>query len=253
MLLDVRQVEKNYPETQRLAFLKRKRAIIKSVSFSLDHGECLGIVGESGSGKSTLARLICGLEPPDRGSLLLAGESVSAPQNRKQRISAVFQDYTSSINPLMTVNQALSEPLILQGIVRRVDRDRRIADLCALAGLAPTLGDRHIHELSGGQIQRVCLCRAVATNPQLLVLDEAISALDVSSQVQILDLLIDLQKRFNLSCVFITHDIQAAAYLCHRVMFFYEGEIVETCAVNDLPTVSHPYAQRLLQSVMTFR
>ncbi|QKO17568.1 Oligopeptide transport ATP-binding protein OppF [Dickeya solani] len=153
----------------------------------------------------------------------------------------------------MTVYQALSEPLMLQDIISRAERDRRITELLALAGLAPELRGRYVHELSGGQIQRVCICRAVATNPQLLILDEAISALDVSSQVQILDLLIDLKKRFNLSCLFITHDIQAAAYLCNNVMFFREGEIIEACAVSDLSAVSHPYSKTLLQAVMTFR
>ncbi|WP_080650185.1 ABC transporter ATP-binding protein [Dickeya zeae] len=253
MLLEVRQVEKSYWQTHGHFFRKRERKVIKPLSFSLAPGECLGIVGESGGGKSTLARLICGLEQPDRGRVLLAGEPVSSAQNRKHRISAVFQDYTSSINPLMTVYQALSEPLRLQETLHRAEQDHRITELLTLAGLAPTLRERYIHELSGGQIQRVCICRAVATQPQLLVLDEAISALDVSSQVQILDLLIALQKRVNLACLFITHDIQAAAYLCHRVMFFREGEMVESCAVNALPNVSHPYAQRLLQSVMTFR
>ncbi|MCA7013886.1 dipeptide/oligopeptide/nickel ABC transporter ATP-binding protein [Dickeya dadantii] len=253
MLLDVRQVEKSYRENRGHFFSKRKRTVIKNVSFSLEHGDCLGIIGESGGGKSTLARLISGLEQPDRGTILLAGEPVFSPKNRRRRISAVFQDYTSSINPLMTVYQALSEPLRLQDIISRAERDRRIAELLALAGLAPEIRERYVHELSGGQIQRVCICRAVATNPQLLILDEAISALDVSSQVQILDLLIDLKKRFNLSCLFITHDIQAAAYLCNRVMFFREGEIIEACAVNDLSTVSHPYSNTLLQAVMTFR
>lgn len=253
MLLEVRQVEKSYWQTHGHFFRKRERKVIKPLSFSLAPGECLGIVGESGGGKSTLARLICGLESPDRGRVLLAGKPVSCAQNRKHRISAVFQDYTSSINPLMTVYQALSEPLRLQGTLHRGEQDRQVTELLALAGLAPSLRERYIHELSGGQIQRVCICRAVATHPQLLVLDEAISALDVSSQVQILDLLIALKKRINLACLFITHDIQAAAYLCHRVMFFCEGEMVESCAVNALPNVSHPYSQRLLQSVMTFR
>ncbi|WP_107758980.1 ABC transporter ATP-binding protein [Dickeya sp. Secpp 1600] len=253
MLLEVRQVEKSYWENRGQFFSKRKRTVIKNVSFSLEHGDCLGVIGESGGGKSTLARLISGLERPDRGAILLAGEPVFSPENRRRRISAVFQDYTSSINPLMTVYQALSEPLLLQKTTGRAGRDRRITELLALAGLAPEFSGRYVHELSGGQIQRVCICRAVATHPQLLILDEAISALDVSSQVQILDLLIDLRKRFNLSCLFITHDIQAAAYLCNNVIFFREGEIVETCAVNDLSTVSHPYSASLLQAVMTFR
>lgn len=253
MLLEVRQVEKHYWENHGSFFSKRQRTVIKNVSFSLEHGDCLGIIGESGGGKSTLARLISGLERPDRGEILLAGEPVFCPENRRHRMSAVFQDYTSSINPLMTVYQALSEPLMLQKTLRRAERDQRITELLALAGLSSAFSGRYVHELSGGQIQRVCICRAVATHPQLLILDEAISALDVSSQVQILDLLIDLKKRFNLSCLFITHDIQAAAYLCNNVIFFREGEIVEACAVNDLSTVSHPYSQSLLQAVMTFR
>ncbi|WP_152605892.1 ABC transporter ATP-binding protein [Dickeya undicola] len=253
MLLEVRQVEKHYWENRGSFFSKRQRTVIKNVSFSLEHGDCLGIIGESGGGKSTLARLISGLERPDRGEILLAGEPVFCPENRRHRMSAVFQDYTSSINPLMTVYQALSEPLMLQKTLRRAERDQRIIELLALAGLSSAFSGRYVHELSGGQIQRVCICRAVATHPQLLILDEAISALDVSSQVQILDLLIDLKKRFNLSCLFITHDIQAAAYLCNNVIFFREGEIVEACAVNDLSTVSHPYSQSLLQAVMTFR
>lgn len=252
MLLNAIGIEKSYPFEGRRLFSRQTRSVIRNVSFTIEEGECVGLIGESGGGKSTLARLICGLEAPDSGQILLDERPVLFSEHRKNRVSAVFQDYASSINPTMTVFHALSEPLLLQERVSREALTLRVNELLSLVGLSSLLLDRYPHQLSGGQAQRVCIGRAIAANPRLLVLDEAISSLDVSSQVQILDLLAELKARFNLSYLFITHDIQAVAYLCDRALFFREGEIVERCEVNALASVSHPYAKKLIGSVMTF-
>ncbi|PHI30656.1 ABC transporter ATP-binding protein [Budvicia aquatica] len=252
MLLEVCNVEKSYPLAGSGLFSNKKRQIINDVSFSLEQGDCIGVIGESGSGKSTLARLICGLEMPNRGHIRLNGKNVVIADTRKNHISVVFQDYASSVNPLMTVFQMLSEPLLLNQKLNRQQLDARISELLLLAGLPDDLKPRHAHELSGGQIQRIAICRAIATNPELIILDEAISSLDVSSQVQILDLLARLKSQLNLSYLFITHDIQAVAYLCNKVLFFYQGRIIERCNIDDLVSVKHQYAQRLLKSVVSF-
>lgn len=251
MLLEVKNVVKSYPTTDGSLFARRKKRIINNVSFSLDRGNCVGLIGESGSGKSTLSRLIGGLERADSGDILLDGKPVNRDSARRGKISAVFQDYTSSINPAMTVAKALAEPLLLNGFLSRVQLNERISELLNLTGLSPTLSGRYPHELSGGQIQRVCIARAIATNPALIILDEAVSSLDITSQVAILDLLADLKQRFNLAYLFITHDIQAVTYLCDRVLFFLDGEIIESCPVMELAQVQHPYSQKLLNSVIS--
>ncbi|WP_347254180.1 dipeptide/oligopeptide/nickel ABC transporter ATP-binding protein [Leminorella grimontii] len=252
MLLKVDGVEKSYPREGNRLFSRQRRSVIRSVSFTIEEGECVGLIGESGGGKSTLARLICGLEAPDSGQILLDERPVLFDKYRKNRISAVFQDYASSINPVMTVFQALSEPILLQERSGKGALAQRVSELLSLVGLPDSLCERYVHQLSGGQAQRVCIGRAIANNPRLLVLDEAISSLDVSSQVQILDLLAELRSRFNLSYLFITHDVQAVAYLCNRALFFREGKIVERCDVDEIASVSHPYARRLIGSVMAF-
>ncbi|MGM3175717.1 ABC transporter ATP-binding protein [Dickeya lacustris] len=252
MWLDVRQLEKHYPAHPHRLFSRERHRVINGVSFALARGDCLGLVGASGSGKSTLARLIAGLERPDSGSVWLAGEPVwNAPPGRV-RISGVFQDYRRAINPTMTVQQAIAEPLRLRAALSPRQLAGQVAEILMMVGLSPQLAVRYPHALSGGQIQRVCIGRAIADAAQLLILDEAISALDVCSQVQILDLLAELRQRITLTCILITHDMQAAAYLCNRFLFLHEGAIIEEADVAHLGALSHPVARRLLHAVQVF-
>ncbi|SLM62552.1 MULTISPECIES: ABC transporter ATP-binding protein [Dickeya] len=252
MWLEVRQLEKRYPVRCHRLFGHDYRTVINGVTFSLARGDCLGLIGASGSGKSTLARLIGGLERPDSGGVWLAGEPVLSTAPHRARISGVFQDYRTSINPTMTVQQAIAEPLRLSMSLSPRQLAGQVAEILITVGLSPQLAARYPHELSGGQIQRVCIGRAIAGSAQLLILDEAISALDVCSQVQILDLLAQLRQRFALTCVLITHDIQAAVYLCNRFLFLHAGAIVEEADVAHLGALSHPVARRLLHAVQVF-
>ncbi|MCG8709878.1 ABC transporter ATP-binding protein [Brenneria sp. 4F2] len=234
--------------------------VLNGVSFSVQAGECLGLVGESGSGKSTLGRILLGLEAPKRGQIRLAGQPLYAPsrfwRSRRRsnaRVSAVFQDYTSSANPFMTVSEMVAEPLRVLGEVAGNQVRPRVIALLEQVGLAEDISERFPHQLSGGQMQRVCIARAIASRPDFMVLDEAVSALDVSVQVQILDLLADLRRRLGLTYLFISHDLTAITYLCQRVIFLQQGGIIER--VDDiamLGQVRHPYARNLLQAVMAF-
>lgn len=241
-MLTVRQVKKSYGK--KTWFSDTRLSIIKGVSFECSKGECLGIIGESGSGKSTLGRMILGIEKPDSGSIRLDGEEVG--RKRKGRISVVFQDYRSSINPFFTVKKALAEPL------RGKMETGRLVALLEQVGLDRSYLNRYPHELSGGEAQRVCIARAIATEPDVLILDEAISSLDIPVQIQILKLLKHLNILYQMSCLFITHDIQAAAYLCNRIMIFRDGEIEEMTDIQQLGDVTSPYAQKLLKSLITF-
>lgn len=249
MLLSVNHVFKDYSYSAGF-FQHMKKSVLHDVSFQLEHGEILGLVGESGSGKSTLARLICGIERPDKGEILLNNEPVYRRKSRQGNISVVFQDYFSSVNPTMTVLEAVCEPLLQQGNISLQKQHEYAAEFLAQTGLSPDCMFKHIHQLSGGEAQRVCICRALISNPALIVLDEAVSSLDVVTQVKLLDLLIKLKQDLNLSYFFITHNIQVLCYLCERVLFFHNGAIIEQCEVSQLPSVKHEYAKRLLNSVI---
>lgn len=248
MLLTVDAIAKSYDASR---FWRRApRQVLERVSFDVRSGECVGLLGASGSGKSTLARIISGIEAPSRGDVRLHGRSVVKRQHRPGALSIVFQDYTTSINPTMTVLEVLAEPLRLAGQTPASVLRDVVAGLLRKVGLSPDLMSRYLHELSGGQAQRVCISRAVASHPDLIILDEAISSLDLPVQVQILDLLEALREEFDLSYLFITHDIQALCYLCQRVLVLQDGRIVESCALEDLARTQHPDVQALLQAVI---
>lgn len=238
-MLIVDRIEKSY----------RKQKVLHQISFACRSGECVGIIGESGSGKSTLGRLIIGMERPDKGAVFINGVNTVNRKARFGSISAVFQDYTSSINPYFTVERALMEALsMLAGDSTTIQR--KIDDLLEQVGLHSSYRKKHAHELSGGEVQRVCIARAVAIEPEWILFDEAVSSLDASVQLQVLDLLKQLKRQSQTGYLFITHDIQAAAYLCDRILIMRGGQIEETANLDQLRKVQSPYAKQLIQMAM---
>ncbi|BAB50299.1 ABC transporter ATP-binding protein [Mesorhizobium japonicum] len=205
---------------------------VDDVSFHMDPGETLALAGPSGSGKSTIARLVLRLIEPDAGRIEFEGDdflalSGAALRARRARLQTVFQDPLAAFNPRATVARVLDDPLRIHGIASRAERPRRIAALLERVGLAADLAPRAIHEISGGQRQRVAIARAIATKPSLIVLDEAVSALDVSVRGQILDLLLDLQRQERITYLFISHDLGVVRAVAHRVILLDAGRIAE--------------------------
>lgn len=245
-------------ERQEKIFGVSRTQVLFDISLSVPKGSCLGILGESGSGKSTLGRVICGLLKPDSGEYLLEGKNVYASRegkkNLQNELSVVFQDYTTSANPRFRIRDVLME-----GIRVKERKTGKIKDpaaecrrLLELVGLDETFLDRFPHELSGGQLQRVCIARAVACEPQLILFDEAISSLDAHTQVQVMDLLMELKDQLGLTYVFITHDLTSVTYLCDQVLFLYKGKITEHILVEKIAETSDPYAKKLLDSIIEF-
>lgn len=250
MLLNVENISKFYTQRNNTLFGEKVK-VIDALSFNINTQETFGLVGESGSGKSTLARLICGLELPDSGAIYLNNKSVTKRLHRQGIISIVFQDYTTSVNPTLTVGEIIAEPIkIVDPSIHHQTLEKLIFAFLDKVGLPKNCYRRYIYELSGGQAQRVCLCRALASYPKLIVLDEALSSLDIPTQVQILDLLKQLKEEFQLSYLFISHDIQTVAYFCDKVMFFLQGKKIELCEVDNLGNVKHDYSKKLIQSVI---
>ena len=244
MLLEVKNIEFSYGRRK----LKRNNAnILKNVSFSLNGGECLGLIGESGSGKSTLGRIILGLEKQQKGTITFNG--VLNRDVWQKELNVVFQDYTTSVNPRFKVIDIIKETL-LEKKLNREELEKKVIELLEQVGLNKDYLYRYPHELSGGQLQRVCIARAISQKPKFILLDEAISSLDVSVQVQVLDLLIELKEKYNLSYLFITHDLSAVTYICDKVMFLKNGEIIEKIDdIKDLKYVKNEYSRALLDSV----
>ena len=244
MLLEVKNIEFSYGRRK----LKRNNAnILKNVSFSLNEGECLGLIGESGSGKSTLGRIILGLEKQQKGTITFNG--VLNRDIWQKELNVVFQDYTTSVNPRFKVIDIIKETL-LEKKLNREELEKKVIELLEQVGLNKDYLYRYPHELSGGQLQRVCIARAISQKPKFILLDEAISSLDVSVQVQVLDLLIELKEKYNLSYLFITHDLSAVTYICDKVIFLKNGEIIEKIDdIKDLKYVKSEYSKALLDSV----
>ncbi len=225
---------------------------VENVSFNLKRGETLAIVGESGCGKSTTGRLITGLLQPSAGQIVVEGRNIAtiAPLERARKIQMVFQDPYSSLNPRQSVGQALTEPLRVHGLASARDSAQIAAELLAKVGLPPDAATRLPHEFSGGQRQRICIARALSLQPGTIVADEAVSALDVSVKVQIVNLLLELQQEMGLGFVFISHDMAVVERVSHRVAVMYMGEVVEIGPRAEVfSNPQHPYTRRLLSAV----
>ncbi len=256
-LLDVAELKVHYT-VRGGGWLVRSRHTLRAVdgiSFEIFPGETLGLVGESGCGKSTTGRAILQLERPTAGTVRFEGRELNAmsedelrPLRRKMQI--VFQDPYASLNPRLTIGQIISEPLSVHHLAQGKARQERVAELLTMVELSPDFAQRYPHEFSGGQRQRIGIARAIAVEPSFIVLDEPVSALDVSIQAQILRLLSDLQQRFNLAYLFIAHDLAVVGQMSDRVAVLYLGKIVEVAERDRLYQVPHhPYTQALLSAV----
>jgi oligopeptide/dipeptide ABC transporter ATP-binding protein len=255
-LLEVTDLVKHYPV--RAGVLRRSVGTVHAVdgvSFSLGVGETLGLVGESGCGKSTVARSVLRLIEPTSGSIRIDGTDIThlskselRPHRRAMQI--VFQDPFASLNPRMTAGDIVGEPLTVHGLATGSEKQARVAKLFEQVGLRPDQMRNYPHQFSGGQRQRICIARALALGPRLIVCDEPVSALDVSIQAQVINLLIDLQREHGFSYLFIAHDLAVVAHISHRVAVMYLGRIVEIAEKSELfANPRHPYTQGLLASV----
>ena len=256
-ILELKDVKTHFPISQG-AFFKKTVGVVKAVdgvSLSLEQGEVLGLVGESGCGKSTLARSILQLVPVTGGTVVFEGRSLNERSSRSLRaerlhMQMVFQDPYASLNPRMTVYDTLAEPLLAHGVCAKDAIPARVSELMQSVGLRSTLVRKYPHEFSGGQRQRIAIARALALKPKLIIADEPVSALDVSIQAQILNLIADLRRKMGLSLIFISHDLGVVKHIADRVAVMYLGKVVELGpAVEVIENPSHPYTRALVSAV----
>jgi peptide/nickel transport system ATP-binding protein len=254
-LLQVRHLTKEFSRREGLFGRTTSVRAVDDVSFTIKKGETFGLVGESGSGKTTTGRCILRLIEPTSGDVIFDGKDVlklSRGDMRRLRrdMQIVFQDPYSSLNPRMRVSDIVEEPLIIHRLGSKAERRERVRQLFELVGLNPDHLRRYPHEFSGGQRQRIGLARALALNPSLVIADEPVSALDVSVQAQVVNLLLDLQKRLGLTYLFIAHDLRLVRQICDRVAVMYRGRIVELAPAEQLFTAAaHPYTKALLSAI----
>ncbi len=258
LLLEVRNVEMYFPVTSGIIF-QRKVADVKAVndvSFSIKRGETLGLVGESGSGKTTLGRCILQLYRPTNGDVIFDGQRLNELSSKelkpvRRKMQVIFQDPYGSLNPRMTCGDIIGEPLIVHKLTAsKTEYRERIVELLQLVGLNPYMAERYPHEFSGGQRQRIGIARALAVNPTFIVCDEPVSALDVSIQAQVINLLAELQEQFGLTYLFIAHDLSVVRHISDRVAVMYLGHIVELADRTELyENPLHPYTKALLSAI----
>ncbi|HJS96381.1 MAG TPA: dipeptide ABC transporter ATP-binding protein [Solirubrobacteraceae bacterium] len=257
-LLEVRNLVKHFPITRGIIFQKQIGAVkaVDDISFDVKRGETLGIVGETGCGKSTTAKLLVRLLDPTSGTILFEGQDVAAGgkdelKGLHRQMQMVFQDPYSSLNPRKTVGSIIGEPFAIHGLLKGSgERRKRVQELMDRVGLNPEHYNRFPHEFSGGQRQRIGVARAIALEPKLLVADEPVSALDVSIQAQVLNLLRNLQREMGLTLIFIAHDLSVVRHMCDRVAVMYLGKVVEVAPSDELYSFPrHPYTGALLSAV----
>ena len=257
-LIQVKNLKKYFPVVEGILFQKAIAQVkaVDDVSFDIKKGETLGLVGESGCGKTTTGRCILQLERPTAGDIVFEGVNLNHLGEKalipvRQKIQVIFQDPYSSLNPRMKIGDIIGEPMKVHGILSDADERRaRIAELLSICGLNPAFVDRYPHEMSGGQRQRVGIARALSLNPEFIICDEAVSALDVSIQAQVINLLEDLREEFGLTYLFIAHDLSVVHHLCNRVAVMYLGKMVELADSDELfDHPVHPYTNALLSAV----
>jgi oligopeptide/dipeptide ABC transporter ATP-binding protein len=256
-LLEVQNLVRHFPTRGKLLAPGPPVRAVEDVSFAVAPGEVLGLVGESGSGKSTIGNLVLRLDEPTSGSIRFEGQEVTRASERqlagfRKRAQPIFQDPFGSLDPRMTVEQIIAEPLAVHALARgRTARRERVAELLQMVGLSAAQMTRFPHQFSGGQRQRIGIARALAVSPQLIVADEPVSALDVSIQAQVVNLLRDLQRRLGLAMIFIAHDLAVVEYVSDRVAVLYLGRIMELAPARQIVRAPrHPYTRALLSAVL---
>jgi len=257
-LVEIRDLKKHFPVTKGLVFQETIGLVkaVDGVSYAIETGETVGLVGESGCGKTTTMKMILMLERPTSGAIIFRGQDVQSLAGRdlkayRKGVQAVFQDPYSSLNPRMRVGNIIAEPLVVNEGLPKAKVKERVQELLSLVGLRPASADLFPHEFSGGQRQRIAIARALSLNPSLIILDEPVSALDVSIRAQIMNLLQDLQEQFGVSYLLIAHDLAAVLHLSTTVAVMYLGKIVELATSEQLRTQPlHPYAQALFSAAL---
>lgn len=258
VLLEVKDLKMHFPITEGI-FAQREVGQVKAVdgvSFHINRGETVGLVGESGSGKTTTGRCVLQLHEPTSGEVLYEGVDLTKLSNKemqpfRRKMQIIFQDPYGSLNPRMTAGAIVEDPIKIHKLIsNKKDREERVDELFEIVGLNPYLGDRYPHEFSGGQRQRIGIARALAVEPSFVVADEPVSALDVSIQAQVINLMEELQERFNITFLFIAHDLAVVRHLSQRVLVMYLGKIVEVASRDALyENPLHPYTKALLTAV----
>ena len=257
-LLEVQGLKMHFPISEGFFFNKNVSLVkaVDGINFSIKRGETLGLVGESGCGKTTTGRCILQLEKATEGKIVFEGQDLTQLDSSelsplRQKIQVIFQDPYSSLNPRLKIGDTISEPMKVHNIQPDPKlRNKRVAELLNICGLPSVMADRYPHEMSGGQRQRVGIARALSLNPEFIICDEAVSALDVSIQAQVINLLEDLREEFNLTYLFIAHDLSVVRHLCQKVAVMYLGKIVEMADCDELyDNPQHPYTKALLNAV----
>jgi peptide/nickel transport system ATP-binding protein/oligopeptide transport system ATP-binding protein len=254
-LVEIRNLKKWFM-TGKSQFGKKETLLaVDDVSFSINRGEVLGLVGESGCGKTTCGKVILRIYDPTSGKIIFDGKDITNLSRNlmepfRKRMMIIYQDPFGSLDPRMTIGKAIAEPMIVHTIVEKRERRDRVLEIMSHVGLIPDQIDRYPHEFSGGQRQRIGIARALATNPDFIVADESVSALDVSIQAQIINLLQDLQRKLKITLLFIAHDLSVIKHISDRVAVMYLGKIVEMASKHDLfGEAKHPYTQALLSAI----